>query len=80
MKEEQSRIDEMLQNIGAYTQRVLVAPVEEFESGDIDMAERFFSREAWRSVPSLPMFVLCGMFVVGIVTTGAVLRFRDIIR
>ena len=80
MKEEQSRIDEMLQNIGAYTQRVLVAPVEEFECGDIDMAERFFSREAWRSVPSLPMFVLCGMFVVGIVTTGAVLRFRDIIR
>jgi hypothetical protein len=45
---------------------------------DIDMAERFFARAAWRSVPGVPLAVLGGMFVAGVAATGAVLRRRDL--
>ena len=43
----------------------------------VDMAERFFARETWRSGPTVPLAVLLGMFAVGIAGTGLALRFRD---
>lgn len=43
----------------------------------VDMAERFFSSERWRSPTTVPLAVLLGMFVLGIAGTGLALRVRD---
>jgi len=43
----------------------------------VDMAERFFSREQWRSPSTVPLAVLLGMFGAGIAGTALALRFRD---
>jgi ABC-type multidrug transport system ATPase subunit/pSer/pThr/pTyr-binding forkhead associated (FHA) protein len=51
------------------TPRVAPAPV--------DMAERFFSSERWRSPTTVPLAVLLGMFGLGIAGTGLALRVRD---
>lgn len=47
-------------------------------STDIDMAERFFSRSAWRSPSGMPLAVLGGMFVAGVGAAGLMLRRRDL--
>ena len=56
----------------------VVAPDRPATSGDIDMAERFFSRSAWRSPSGMPLAVLGGMFVAGIGVAGLMLRRRDL--
>lgn len=43
----------------------------------VDMAERFFARERWRSPSTVPLTVLLGMFGAGIAGTALALRFRD---
>ena len=43
----------------------------------VDMAERFFAREQWRSSSTVPLAVLLGMFGAGIAGTALALRFRD---
>jgi len=43
----------------------------------VDMAERFFARETWRSGSTVPLAVLLGMFGLGIAGTALALRFRD---
>ena len=43
----------------------------------VDMAERFFGREQWRSPSTVPLAVLLGMFGAGIAGTALALRFRD---
>ena len=43
----------------------------------VDMAERFFAREQWRSTSTVPLVVLLGMFGAGIAGTALALRFRD---
>jgi hypothetical protein len=43
----------------------------------VDMAERFFAREQWRSPSTVPLAVLLGMFGAGIAGTALALRFRD---
>lgn len=48
---------------------------EEFET--LDMADPFFGQGSWRSPDSLPLSVLSGMFLAGIIASGMVLHFRD---
>jgi ABC-type multidrug transport system ATPase subunit/pSer/pThr/pTyr-binding forkhead associated (FHA) protein len=43
----------------------------------VDMAERFFGRDQWRSPSTVPLAVLLGMFGAGIAGTALALRFRD---
>lgn len=43
----------------------------------VDMAERFFARERWRSPSTVPLAVLLGMFGAGIAGTALALRYRD---
>ena len=43
----------------------------------VDMAERFFGHDQWRSPSTVPLAVLLGMFGVGIAGTALALRFRD---
>jgi len=43
----------------------------------VDMAERFFGRERWRSPSTVPLAVLLGMFGAGIAGTALALRLRD---
>ena len=43
----------------------------------VDMAERFFGHDQWRSPSTVPLAVLLGMFSAGIAGTALALRFRD---
>jgi hypothetical protein len=43
----------------------------------VDMAERFFGHDQWRSPSTVPLVVLMGMFGLGIAGTALALRFRD---
>ena len=43
----------------------------------VDMAERFFGHDQWRSPSTVPLAVLLGMFGAGIAGTALALRFRD---
>jgi len=80
MEEERQRMKSRLDQLGslaAQTHREVVPAATAPAGGDIDMAERFFSRSGWRSGAGVPLAVLGGMFVAGITATAVVLARRD---
>jgi len=80
MEEERQRMKTQLDQLGtlaAQTRREVVPAATPAAGHDIDMAERFFSRSGWRSSAGVPLAVLGGMFVAGIVATAVMLVRRD---
>ena len=53
------------------------APVAAPVAAPVDMAERFFGRDGWRSPRVVPLAVLLGMFAAGVAGTGIALQRRD---
>jgi hypothetical protein len=78
MESERQRMSETLDKLGVSGQRAVVPAAAPVAEGEVDMAERFFARQGWRASASLPLQVLGGMFVAGVVATGLVLRRRDL--
>jgi ABC-type multidrug transport system permease subunit/Skp family chaperone for outer membrane proteins len=77
MEAERTRMNETLDRLGGLGQKTVVPAAAPVADGEVDMAERFFARDGWRAPPGLPLKVLVGMFVAGIVATGLALRRRD---
>ena len=84
IESERTRMNDSLESLRAGAMPTLVppgadAPATSAPRGHppVDMAERFFARETWRSGSTVPLAVLLGMFAVGIAGTGLALRFRD---
>lgn len=80
MEQERQRMKTQLDQLGslaAQTRREIVPAATAPAGDDIDMAERFFSRSGWRSSAGVPLAVLGGMFIAGIVATGIMLVRRD---
>lgn len=77
LQAERTKMNETLEQLGGLGQKTVVPAAAPLATGEVDMAERFFSREGWRAPPGLPLKVLVGMFVAGIVATGLALRRRD---
>jgi ABC-type multidrug transport system ATPase subunit/pSer/pThr/pTyr-binding forkhead associated (FHA) protein/F0F1-type ATP synthase membrane subunit b/b' len=77
MEAERTKMNETLEQLGGLGQKTVVPAAAPLASGEVDMAERFFARDGWRAPPGLPLKVLVGMFVVGVVATGLALRRRD---
>lgn len=81
MEQERQRMKSQLDQLGtlaAQTHREVVPAAAAPAGGDIDMAERFFSRSGWRSRAGVPLAVLGGMFVAGITATAVMLMRRDV--
>jgi len=77
MEAERAKMNETLDKLGGLGQRTVVPAAAPVATGEVDMAERFFSRAGWRAPPRLPLQVLLGMFAAGVVTAGLALRRRD---
>lgn len=84
IESERARMNDSLESIRAGAMPTLVPPTADAPATSaprghppVDMAERFFARETWRSGSTVPLAVLVGMFAVGIAGTGLALRFRD---
>jgi ABC-type multidrug transport system ATPase subunit/pSer/pThr/pTyr-binding forkhead associated (FHA) protein len=77
MEAERAKMNETLDKLGGLGQRTVVPAAAPVATGEVDMAERFFSRDGWRAPPRLPLQVLLGMFAAGVVTAGLALRRRD---
>jgi ABC-type multidrug transport system ATPase subunit/pSer/pThr/pTyr-binding forkhead associated (FHA) protein len=77
MEAERARMNDTLDKLGGLGQRTVVPAAAPVATGEVDMAERFFSRDGWRAPPRLPLQVLLGMFAAGVVTAGLALRRRD---
>jgi ABC-type multidrug transport system ATPase subunit/pSer/pThr/pTyr-binding forkhead associated (FHA) protein/Skp family chaperone for outer membrane proteins len=77
MEAERTKMNETLEQLGGLGQKTVVPAAAPLASGEVDMAERFFARDGWRAPPGLPLKVLVGMFVVGVVATGLALRRPD---
>ena len=77
METERTKMNETLEKLGSLGQKTVVPAAAPVADGEVDMAERFFAREGWRAPPGLPLKVLVGMFVAGVVATGLSLRRRD---
>jgi ABC-type multidrug transport system ATPase subunit/pSer/pThr/pTyr-binding forkhead associated (FHA) protein len=75
---ERARMSAELGRLAGAAPTEVVPPQAPATTADVDMAERFFARAAWRSAPGLPLAVLGGMFVAGVAATGVVLRRRDL--
>lgn len=78
METERKKMNDTLSKVGAAGERAVVPAATPRADGEIDMAERFFARKGWRAPPLLPLGVLAGMVVAGIVATGVALRRRDV--
>ena len=77
MEAERAKMNETLDKLGGLGQRTVVPAAAPVATGEVDMAERFFSRDGWRAPPRLPLQVLLGMFAAGVVIAGLALRRRD---
>jgi ABC-type multidrug transport system ATPase subunit/pSer/pThr/pTyr-binding forkhead associated (FHA) protein len=77
LEAERTKMNETLEQLGGLGHKTVVPAAAPLATGEVDMAERFFAREGWRAPPGLPLKVLVGMFVAGIVATGLALRRRD---
>ena len=77
MEAERAKMNDTLDKLGGLGQRTVVPAAAPVSTGEVDMAERFFSRDGWRAPPRLPLQVLLGMFAAGVVTAGLALRRRD---
>lgn len=77
MEAERAKMNDTLDKLGGLGQRTVVPAAAPVATGEVDMAERFFSRDGWRAPPRLPLQVLLGMFAAGVVTAGLALRRRD---
>jgi hypothetical protein len=80
MEQERKRMAQQLDSLGAFaaqTRRDVVPAATPRAHDDVDMAERFFPRAGWRSPAGLPLAVLGGMCVAGVVATALVLMRRD---
>lgn len=55
----------------------LIPATANVKIADIDMAERFFPKGTRRANPGIPTVVLCGLFGIGVMITGIILRRRD---
>ncbi len=84
IESERARMNDSLESLRTGAMPTLVPPGADDPAATapqghppVDMAERFFARETWRSGPTVPLAVLVGMFAVGIAGTGLALRFRD---
>ena len=84
IESERARMNDSLESLRAGAMPTLVPPGADAPAATapqghppVDMAERFFARETWRSGSTVPLAVLLGMFAVGIAGTGLALRFRD---
>jgi hypothetical protein len=77
MEAERAKMNETLDKLGGLGQRTVVPAAAPVATGEVDMAERFFSRDGWRAPPRLPLQVLLGMFAAGVVMAGLALRRRD---
>jgi len=75
---ERAKMAATMERVAGNVPTEVVAPDRPATSGDIDMAERFFSRSAWRSPSGMPLAVLGGMFVAGVGVAGLMLRRRDL--
>ncbi|MFM8433915.1 MAG: hypothetical protein ACKOBP_01015, partial [Planctomycetia bacterium] len=78
MEAERKKMNDTLEKLGAAGDRAVVPAAAPRADGEIDMAERFFARKSWRAPPLVPLGVLAGMVVAGIVATGVMLRRRDV--
>lgn len=78
MQAERARMAKQLDGLAAAGQRTVVPAAAPIAAGEVDMAERFFARSGWRASAGLPLNVLVGMFAVGVVAAGFVLRRRDV--
>ena len=79
MKDQQRAIEEKISRIGGAAGVSLVPSTTEFHLTDKDMAERFFPKQQRRSPRSIPLAMLAGLFCVGVVLTGFVLKKRDVV-
>ena len=88
LEEERVKMNQSLDSVRAATEKTIVPPaVPPAPHGPtaapprggqtVDMAERFFAQDNWRSPRAAPLAVLLGMFTAGIVGTGLALRWRD---
>jgi len=77
MEAERAKMNDTLDKLGGLAQRTVVPAAAPVATGEVDMAERFFSRDGWRAPPRLPLQVLLGMFAAGVVIAGLALRRRD---
>ena len=84
IESERARMNDSLESLRTGAMPTLVPPGADDPAATapqghppVDMAERFFARETWRSGSTVPLAVLLGMFAVGIAGTGLALRFRD---
>lgn len=78
MQMEQERMTQTLDKLATAGQRAVVPATASIAAGEVDMAERFFARSSWRAPLGLPLEVLLGMSVAGVVAAGFVLRRRDV--
>ena len=78
MEAERARMSETLDKLGGLGRKDVVPAAAPVAAGEVDMAERFFSRDGWRAPPGLPLKVLLGMFVAGVAAAGLALRRRDL--
>jgi len=86
LEAERARMSESLESVRAATQKALIPPAGSSATdgeaprsprSPVDMAERFFETEQWRSPTAVPLAVLMGMFGLGIAGTALALRVRD---
>jgi len=78
MEAERARMSETLDKLGGLGRKDVVPAAAPVAAGEVDMAERFFSRDGWRAPPGLPLKVLLGMFAAGVAAAGLALRRRDL--
>ena len=78
MEAERARMNETLEKLGGLGGGAVGPAAAPGADGEVDMAERFFSRQGWRAPPGLPLQVLAGMFAAGVVAAGLVLLRRDL--
>ena len=55
----------------------LIPAAANVKNADIDMAERFFPKGTRRANAGIPMIILSGLFGIGVMITGIILRRRD---
>jgi ABC-type multidrug transport system ATPase subunit/pSer/pThr/pTyr-binding forkhead associated (FHA) protein len=76
---ERARMSATMERLAGATPTEVVPPHQPERAADLDMAERFFARQTWRSPTGLPLAVLGGMGAAGVALAGLALRRRDVV-
>ncbi len=78
MEAERAKMNEAIEKLDGLGRQTVVPAGAPRSDREVDMAEGFFPQENWRVANGMPLQVLIGMFSAGILTTGLVLRRRDL--